>query len=114
MVEKRKFRRVPLATMVHTEAAGQPYSVEGRNISAGGMLVKTEKTLEEGLLLRLEFQLPGDLDPVHATGVVQHVLPGSFMGIRFVDLSHRDRRRIEAYVDAAPQDAPRQPPSASF
>ena len=101
MVEKRKFRRVPLLAVVRAEAAGQPYSVEGRNISAGGMLVKTEKTLEEGITLRLEFQLPGDLNPIQATGVVQHTSPEAFMGIRFLDLSEADRRRIEAYVGAA-------------
>jgi uncharacterized protein (TIGR02266 family) len=102
MIEKRQFRRVPLVAVVRAEAAGHPYSVEGRNISAGGMLVKTEKTLEEGISLRLEFHLPGDAKLIHATGVVQHVMPGSFMGIRFVDLSDADRKKIEAYVQAAP------------
>jgi len=101
MVEKRKFRRVPLTAVVRAEAAGQPYSVEGRNISAGGMLVKTEKTLDEGTQLRLEFQLPGEMLPVHAIGVVQHALPGSFMGIRFTEIAEADRRRIEAYVNAS-------------
>lgn len=102
MLEKRKFRRVPLAAVVHAEAGGQPYSVECRNISAGGMLVKAGKTLEEGSTLRLEFQLPGGPAPLRVTGVVQHVSPDAFMGIRFVDLSDSDRRRIETYVDAAP------------
>ncbi len=101
MVEKRKFRRVPLTAVVRAEAAGQPYSVEGRNISAGGMLVKTEKTLEEGVQLRLEFQLPGDPAPIRATGVVQHVMPDAFMGIRFTEMSEADRRRIEVYVGAS-------------
>lgn len=98
MVEKRKFRRVPLTAVVRAEAAGQPYSVEGRNISAGGMLVKTDKTLEEGVQLRLEFLLPDDPAPIRATGVVQHVMPDAFMGIRFVEMSEADRRRIEVYV----------------
>lgn len=104
MVEKRKFRRVPLTAVVHAEAGGQPYNVEGRNISVGGMLVKTEKTLGEGEQLRLEFLLPGELLPVHAIGIVQHVLPGSFMGIRFLEMAEADRRRIEAYVNAAGTD----------
>ena len=102
MIEKRKFRRVPLAAVVHAEAGGQPYSVEGRNISAGGMLVKAGKTLEEGSSLKLEFQLPGDPAPLRVTGIVQHVSPDAFMGIRFTELSEADLRRIEAYVDAAP------------
>ena len=102
MVEKRKFRRVPLAAVVRAEAGGPPYSVEGRNISVGGMLVRAEKTLEEGRSLRLEFQLPGDPAPLRVTGIVQHVSPDAFMGIRFKDLSEADRRRIEAYVNAAP------------
>ncbi|HVN10305.1 MAG TPA: PilZ domain-containing protein [Patescibacteria group bacterium] len=101
MVEKRKFRRVPLTAVVRAQAAGQPYSVEGRNISAGGMLVKTEKTLEEGVELRLEFQLPGDPAPIQATGIVQHVMPDAFMGIQFTELSEADRRRIETYVNAS-------------
>ena len=101
MVEKRKFRRVPLTAVVRAQAAGQPYSVEGRNISAGGMLVKTEKTLEEGVELRLEFQLPGDPAPIQATGIVQHVMPDAFRGIQFTELSEADRRRIETYVNAS-------------
>ena len=101
MVEKRKFRRVPLTAVVRAQASGEAYSVEGRNISVGGMLVKTGKTLDEGVELRLEFQLPGDPAPIHATGVVQHVMPDAFMGIRFTELSEADRRRIEAYVGSS-------------
>ncbi|HUJ41414.1 MAG TPA: PilZ domain-containing protein [Candidatus Acidoferrales bacterium] len=101
MEEKRKFRRVPLTAVVRAHAAGQPCSVEGRNISVGGMLVKAEKTVEEGVELRLEFQLPGDPAPIHATGVVQHVMPDAFMGIRFTSLSDADRKRIEAYVGSS-------------
>jgi uncharacterized protein (TIGR02266 family) len=102
MEEKRKFRRVPLAAVVRAEAGGAPYSVEGRNISAGGMLVKTAQTAAEGSTLRLEFHLPGDPNPIRVTGAVQHVSPDAFMGIRFVDLNEADRRRIAAYVSAAP------------
>src|SRR5271163_4727759 len=105
MVEKRQFRRAPFPAVVRAEASGQPYSVDGCNISAGGMLVKTGKTLEEGTPLRLEFQLPGDANPIQATAVVQHVSPDAFMGIRFLDLSEADLRRIEAYVGAAPEKA---------
>ncbi|HUK52329.1 MAG TPA: PilZ domain-containing protein [Candidatus Binatia bacterium] len=102
MHEKRKFRRVPLGAVVRAESGGTPYSLDGRNISAGGMLVKTAHTAEEGSTLRLEFLLPGDPNPIRVTGAVQHVSPDAYMGIRFVDLSEADRRRIEAYVDAAP------------
>jgi hypothetical protein len=101
MQEKRSFRRVPLGGPVLVDTGSQTYTVEGRNISAGGMLVKAEHTEEEGRILRLEFCLPGDPRPFRVRGTVQHVSPGAFMGIQFSGLTETDRSRIEDFVKAA-------------
>jgi uncharacterized protein (TIGR02266 family) len=102
MQEKRKFRRAPLVAIIEAEVNGQPFVAEGRNISVGGMLVKTATTPQEGQRVRLEFCLPNDTRPIRVIGTVQHVSPDAYMGIRFEDLAEADRRRIEAYVNATP------------
>jgi Tfp pilus assembly protein PilZ len=101
MEEKRKFRRVPMAAQIQGEAGDVPYAAEARNISVGGMLIRTSHTLREGQSIRLRFQLPGTVGKLSISGVVQHVSPEAYMGIRFTELSPEDFKRIKDYVDAA-------------
>ncbi len=103
--EKRKFRRVPMVALVQTEIGGMPYVAEARNISVGGMLLRTIFTLEEGVSIQLRFVLPDSEQDIAVTAMVQHVSPDAYMGIRFLDLSLEDRARIQAYVDAAHTEA---------
>jgi hypothetical protein len=100
MEEKRKFRRVPIAAHIQGEAGDVPYVAEARNISVGGMLIRTAQTLREGQPIRLRFELPGTSTRLSVTGVVQHVSPEAYMGIRFTELSPLDFKLIADYVDA--------------
>ena len=90
-----------MVALVQTEIGGMPYVAEARNISIGGMLVRTIYTLEEGKSIQLRFVLPETDQEIAVTAMVQHVSPDAYMGIRFLDLSPEDRARIQAYVDAA-------------
>jgi hypothetical protein len=101
MEEKRKFRRVPIAAHIQGEAGDVPYVAEARNISVGGMLIRTTQTLREGQAIRLRFELPGTSTKLSVTGVVQHVSPEAYMGIRFTELSPQDFKFISDYVAAA-------------
>lgn len=100
MEEKRKFRRVPMDAHIEGEAGNVAYTAEARNISAGGMLIRTTHTLREGEAIRLRFELPGTGTKLAISGVVQHVSPGAYMGIRFTEISPQDSKLINDYVDA--------------
>lgn len=102
MTEKRQFRRAPLSVAVDAEAGGRKYRLHSRNISVGGMLLRGDETLEENQTFRMKFNLPGRTEAITATGIVQHVSPEAFMGVRFVDLTPDVRAAIERFVKETP------------
>ncbi|MGH9794338.1 MAG: PilZ domain-containing protein [Candidatus Acidiferrales bacterium] len=106
MTEKRQFRRVPLAVAVEARAGGRTYHFESRNISVGGMLLRGDETLRENETFEMKFSLPGLTAPVSVTGIVQHVSPEAFMGVRFGDLTADVRAAIERYVKEVPVPQP--------
>ena len=89
-----------MAAQIQGEAGGASYVAEARNISIGGMLIRTAQTLREGQPVRLRFELPGTSTRLAVTGVVQHVSPEAYMGIRFTELSPEAFKLISNYVDA--------------
>lgn len=77
------------------------------NISEGGIFVATFEVAEVGTRLKLEFSLPDKGPPVCVEGEVRwsrayqpggddEVLPG--IGLRFLNLSEEDKRRISLFV----------------
>jgi len=106
VTEKRQFKRVPLNVTVEATAGGRVFLFESRNISVGGLLLRGRETLQENDTFQMKFLLPGGSAPVSAAGVVQHVSPEAFMGVRFVALSDDARRAIETYVRETPLPQP--------
>ena len=100
--DKRRFRRVAMVAKIEAEAGGTPYLAEGCNISVGGLLIRSTKTLEENQTLRLKFTLPDSDQEIRVTALVRHVSPGAFMGVSFEDLAEQDRALIEQFVNEAP------------
>ncbi len=101
MQERRTFRRVPMVTQIQGEAGGMPYIAEARNISVGGMLIRTTQTFAEGQTIQVRFVLPDSTKLISVVCRVQHVSPEAYMGIRFENLTAEDRELIRKYVDAA-------------
>lgn len=93
-----------MVALVQAEIGGMPYVAEAVNISVGGMLIRTIYTLEEGKSIQLRFVLPDSEKEIAATGMVQHVSPDAYMGIRFLDLTPADLAHIQAYVNAAKEE----------
>lgn len=89
-----------MVTPVDAETGGKNYSVEARNISVGGLLVRSDFTFPEQTPLILRFTLPGHTQQIVASAVVQHASPDAFMGIRFDGLPEAAHSAIEKYVDA--------------
>jgi response regulator RpfG family c-di-GMP phosphodiesterase len=71
------------------------------NISSSGMLLEVDRVLPGEGSVRVHFYLPGDPRPLQ---LVADVLRAEFSGalakygVRFVDLHHEERDRIERYV----------------
>jgi uncharacterized protein (TIGR02266 family) len=98
--ERRRFRRVPISTRIEAEAGGEFHSVTAENISSGGMLIRSSKTLPEGTKVRLLFKLPGSEREFRVQGTVQHVSPGAFMGVRFDAMTDADRQELSLFVES--------------
>lgn len=77
------------------------------DMSALGIFIRTNNPEPPGTHLNLRFTLPGEQRPMALEGEVIWInpfKPGNFenthpgMGVRFVDLSHEDRRRLLALI----------------
>jgi hypothetical protein len=69
------------------------------NLGQGGMRVQAPgRPLELGTGLRLQFQLPGSLELIHASGAVAWVNDTAEAGIRFAGLSAPLARRLREWV----------------
>lgn len=84
------------------------------NISKGGMFVHTRNPIKVGSEVRLVFSLPGMPFPFDLNGRVKWIQPAAEgedgdppgMGIEFMDLDDRVRKRIERYVSKLQDDVP--------
>lgn len=105
-MEKRQMPRVPLAMEVTYESGDEFMSSFLSDISGGGVFIGTHDPLEPGTRLRLCFHIPGFTDSLMVTGIVMWVRglgadykPG--MGVRFEEMEHGDRERLDQYLEAA-------------
>jgi len=87
------------------------------NVSSNGILLETESPLVIGRTVEIEFLLPGDPEPVRATGRVIRrtseldLLHPAF-GVRFVDMPERDQERIETFVRTRDREGALRPTAA--
>lgn len=100
MTDKRSARRVPLVIRIEAQAGGTPHILLAQNISAGGILLRAADPMAEGAALHLKFILPGAEREIRVTARVQHVTPGEFVGVQFIDLSPADSDAIRRFVEA--------------
>lgn len=81
-----------------------------QNISASGMLVKTDDHFPLGSMISLEFQLPDGSEPIRGEAqVVRHTRPEREdivgMGLRFLELYDDGQELLEAFVAERIQEA---------
>lgn len=89
--DRRQFPRIDVNTSVTFTVVVPSYNIGStRDISQGGLCLATKSKMERGMIIRLEFDLPGDKpEHVEALGRVmwQRVddTPDSFLtGIKFL------------------------------
>ncbi len=73
------------------------------NLSASGMLIRTDKRYDKGTQLDFEFSLPDDARPIQGLAeVVRHTMVGrdqvGGIGVRFLSLNGDSKRRFESYL----------------
>ncbi len=73
------------------------------NLSASGILIKTERRYEKGTRIDFEFSLPDDIRPISGVAeVVRQTMVGrdkvGGIGMRFLSFAGDSQRRYESYV----------------
>ena len=82
------------------------------NVSMGGLFVRTENLLASGLKFLLKLQIPGVSDPLQIKSEVawtrkrdeNHPDRPPGMGIRFCEMSDKDRQTLDQYLSGETQE----------
>lgn len=118
MPERRGDPRVEVDVEVHYRTAEEFLSAYTRNISGGGIFVRTPHPLALNQSVRVRFTLPGITHKFECNGIVvwantpssRSGLPAG-MGIMLEDLDQESRRLLSEYVTTrAPAVTPDQTP----
>lgn len=92
--ERRGFDRSRLIIDVHFDGADATGIASTRDISEGGLYMNTQAELPEGALLTLRLPLSNNRQIVLRADVV-YSNPGRGVGVKFRDLSEKDRELIK-------------------
>ncbi len=105
-IVKRQAPRVPILLQVRYRTIKEQYSGFAEDMSIGGVFIATPRPLAAGTLLTLEFSLPDCPEPLKVKGIVAwaRAAPSRLdqrrgMGIKFEDLSQRDKKRISSWIE---------------
>ncbi|MDJ0836414.1 MAG: PilZ domain-containing protein [Acidobacteriota bacterium] len=78
-----------------------PFAIE--NISAGGILIDTDKLYDAGVKVMVEFELPQYSDLIHARAVVRHCKPeneGGFkLGLEFETVQELSGEQLLEFLE---------------
>jgi uncharacterized protein (TIGR02266 family) len=95
--KERGATRIPYACELECTGAGEdPLNPRISDLSATGAFIDSLNAVPAGTRLSLKFALP--TGPVTVEAEVVHAMPHFGMGVRFLDLSEDQRRRIEELV----------------
>jgi hypothetical protein len=84
-IEKRRHKRDEAALEVRCEAFGLDEIFISRDVSAGGLFLKTPNPLVAGSVVDLTFGVSPEEPGIACSGRVVYSLPGVGMGIQFLD-----------------------------
>ncbi len=97
--DRRQARRKEIPLRVKYQSAGRQEETHMRDISVGGVYIKSVSPPPEGARIRLIFSLP-DGYLIEAEGTVAHRLRGVGMGVAFDPLNSEAEERIREFVDS--------------
>lgn len=101
--QRRRYPRYPFDFSLVCDVGGKAQIVRGVNISEGGLLVASPKSLGVGSRVTLKFYL-GTAGEISVQGTVRHAVE-EHHGTEFIELSPVDQKRLEDYVKQAAANA---------
>lgn len=99
--DRRRAARAPLDLWVEEERGNELYFRRTGNVSVGGVYFEQTIPHAVGTKVKLRFSLPGDPEVIEAHGEIvntPNVKDGLGMGLKFLDLSARDKQRLERFI----------------
>jgi len=95
----------PVAVSVEVSQGTQRWSCVSRDISLTGIFLLTDKMVDVGKTVKMEFSMPEDITPLKLQGTVARTQVGNIgfpagIGIKFGSLSPDMREAIKRYVEA--------------
>lgn len=108
--ERRSSARLNVELWVEQATDRELYFQRSANISEGGIFLEHTIAHPRGTEISLCFHLPEDTDAIVVKGEIVSVgAVGSElgMGIKFLDLTSKDRQRIQKFVSQAVLEEPR-------
>ncbi len=98
-VERRQYRRAQLITQVRCETLRRDELLVTRDLSAGGLFLRSSNPLPSGAEVKLAFRLRPDEPLLSCRGTVVNSITGRGMGIEFRELDEPTRQALQKFVD---------------
>jgi CheY-like chemotaxis protein len=109
--ERRRNVRVPIELSVSLFAGADQQEITTLDISEGGIAACIPRHIPKSRGVRIKFALPGVDYVVNCAAEVAWKNPGSNTGVRFLDLSHEQRRQLKIWLARhSPEIEPDDPP----
>ncbi len=98
-IEKRQHRRAKLVTQVRCEVLGREELLVTRDVSIGGLFVKTPTPLPLDSEVSVSFRLGATDSLLSCRAKVAYSIKSLGMGLLFVGLSEESRSALQKFVD---------------
>jgi hypothetical protein len=99
--ERRAYPRAALRTPTLVDSGSSWQKCESVNVSAGGMAVRTERTIKVGAIVEVYFELPFSVAIETQARVVRSA--DGIVAVQFVDLDHNSLVALRAYCRVSTQ-----------
>ncbi|NJD57739.1 MAG: TIGR02266 family protein [Nitrospirae bacterium] len=102
--EQRREKRCPLTLKVSYTTYGQFIDEYTKNVSRGGMFIRTKRPHQVKDVVELLLHVPGLPDPVHIKGEIAHVnivnAPDeeAGVGVKFIDIDDTSRQALITFI----------------
>jgi len=112
---RRELLRIESEIEVHFKTFNQFYKEYTKNISKGGIFIKTENPLPPQTAIEIKLFLPDEPEPLEAVGEVVHIIEPELarekgwdagMGVQFVDFEETMQAKLEKYINKRLKDNP--------
>jgi|WetSurMetagenome_2_1015567.scaffolds.fasta_scaffold108957_2 hypothetical protein len=101
--KEREYQRLTYfeGLTIRIEESQNPVKPKTLDISQSGMFLNTEYLFPEGTILEISFTLPITKHAINVRAEVRYSLPGTGVGVKFIQISAEDRQAIEREISAA-------------